>query len=89
MYGMSSGTFNLVDNPIDRYSIGDRTPGVKRDRDGGLTLYIGGQSPGRGKESNWLPAPKVGPFTLTFRTYLPGQAIIDQKWFPPGLQPVQ
>lgn len=89
MYGMASGTFNLVDNPIDRYSIGDRTPNVKKDADGGLTIYIGGTSPGRDKESNWLPSPTSGPFTLTFRTYLPGKDIVDQKWFPPGVKPVK
>jgi len=86
LYGTASGTFNLVDNPIDRYSIGDRTPNVKKDADGGLTLYIGGTPPGADKESNWLPGPTSGTFTLTFRTYIPGKAIVDQKWFPPGLR---
>jgi hypothetical protein len=89
MYGTASGTFNLVDNPINRYSIGDRTPNVKKDADGGLTIYIGGTSPGADKESNWLPGPTSGPFTLTFRTYIPGKDIVDQKWFPPGLEPVK
>lgn len=88
MYSAASGTFNLVDNPIDRYSIGDRTPNVKKDADGGLTIYIGGTSPGADKESNWLPSPNSGPFTLTFRTYIPGKDIVDQKWFPPGLAQV-
>jgi hypothetical protein len=86
MYSAASGTFNLVDNPIDRYSIGDRTPNVKKDADGGLTIYISGTSPGVARESNWLPSPTSGPFTLTFRAYIPGKDIVDQKWFPPGLQ---
>lgn len=89
MYSAASGTFNLVDNPIDRYSIGDRTPNLKKDADGGLTLYIGGASPGADRESNWLPGPTSGPFTLTFRAYIPGQDIVDQKWFPPGLARVK
>lgn len=87
MYAITNGTFNLVDNPIDRYSIGDRTPNVKYDKDGGLTIYIGPTSPGKDRESNWLPGPKSGPFTLTFRTYGPGQDIIEQKWFPSGVEP--
>lgn len=86
MYSTASGTFNLVDNPINRYSIGDRTPNVKKGADGGLTLYISGTSPGADKESNWLPGPTSGPFTLTFRAYIPGKDIVDQKWFPPGLE---
>ena len=31
--------YNLVANPIDRYSVGDRT-GMKPDADGGLTIYV-------------------------------------------------
>lgn len=80
--------FNLVPNPIGRYSIGDRTPGVVRNKDGGLTLYIQSNSPGRGKETNWLPSPKEGQFTLTFRTYVPGKEIVEQRWFPPAVQPI-
>ena len=30
----------LVDNPIDRYSIGDRTEGLRYGPDGSLTLYV-------------------------------------------------
>jgi hypothetical protein len=69
--------------------VGDRTPNVKKDADGGLTIYIGGTSPGADKERNWLPGPASGPFTLTFRTYIPGKDIVDQKWFPPGLVQVK
>ena len=50
--------YNLVANPINRYSIGNRTPCLKKDPDGGLTIYIQHESPGADKESNWLPAPK-------------------------------
>ncbi|MFM7974076.1 MAG: DUF1254 domain-containing protein [Pirellula sp.] len=89
MYSMATGVFNLVDNPINRYSLGDRSPGLKYDADGGLTIYIGPISPGGDKESNWLPSAPSGPYTLTFRTYGAGKDILDQKWFPPGLQPAK
>jgi hypothetical protein len=50
----------LIDNPIDRYSIGDRTPGLVHDPDGGLTLRIQHQRPGDPEQAaNWLPAPTV------------------------------
>ena len=60
----------LVDNPIDRYSIGDRTAGLKWGEDGSLMLYIQKDSPRKDKESNWLPAPD-GTFVLYARLYGP------------------
>ena len=51
----------LVANPINRYLINSAMlPQLKKDADGGLTLYIQNESPGKDKEANWLPAPK-GP----------------------------
>lgn len=50
-------TLTLAENPIKRYSIGDRTPGLKFDDDGSLTIYVQKDSPGKDKESNWLAHP--------------------------------
>ena len=80
---MYDPTLNFTDNALDRYSLGDRTKGLKKDADGGLTFYIQRASPGRDKESNWLPSPQSGPFFLILRTYMPGPEIIEQKWAPP------
>ncbi|MGA8476735.1 MAG: DUF1214 domain-containing protein [Chthoniobacterales bacterium] len=44
--------YNLVANPINRYSIGKSTPGLKKDTDGGSTIYIQNESSGSDKESN-------------------------------------
>ncbi len=89
MYSTATGgTFNLVPNPIDRYSIGDRTEGLQLGQDGSLTLYIQGSSPGPENEANWLPSAPTGPFTLTFRAYRPGPEIVAQEWFPPPVLPV-
>jgi hypothetical protein len=76
-------TYNFTDNPINRYSIGDRTQGLKKDSDGGLTLYIQNTSPGKDKTFNWLPSTRSGPFILVMRTYIPGVEIVEQKWAPP------
>jgi hypothetical protein len=78
-------TFNFTANPINRYSIGNRTKGVKKDADGGVTLYIQSASPGPDKESNWLPSTSTGPFALLMRTYIPGPDIVEQKWAPPAV----
>ena len=56
----------LREGPIDRYSIGDRTEGLKYGEDGSLTVYIQKDSPGADRESNWLPAHD-GPFSFTMR----------------------
>lgn len=85
MYGMD---MNLVDNPINRYSIGDRTPGLMRDADGGLTLYIQRDRPEAGREANWLPAPE-GLFNMVLRCYLPAKEIIEQTWMPPAPEVVR
>ncbi len=66
----------MVENPIKRYSIGDRTKGVRTDADGGLTLYIQARSPGLDKESNWLPAPD-GDFFLQMRLYEPAEQALS------------
>ncbi len=75
----------LVDNPIDRYLINSpMLPGLRRNADGSLTLYLQKQSPGQDKESNWLPTPD-GPFTLALRAYGPEARIGDGRWTPPAL----
>jgi hypothetical protein len=75
----------LVENPINRYSIGDRTPGLQYGDDGSLTIYIQAESPGADKESNWLPANK-GPFSLTLRMYLPKPEALEGPYAPPPVQ---
>ena len=81
-YGLD---LNLIDNPIDRYSLGDRTRGLQYDADGGLTLYFQKDSPGAGKESNWLPTG-AGRWGVAFRLYMPEQRAIDGGWQPSALK---
>src|SRR5947208_3674837 len=75
----------LVANPINRYLINSpMLPQLKKDADGGITLYIQNESPGKEKEPNWLPAPK-GPFVMAMRLYWPKEEAVDGKWTaPPG-----
>jgi len=73
----------LVANPINRYLINSpMLPQLKRDADGGLTLLIQNESPGKDKEPNWLPAPK-GPFVMAMRLYWPKEEAVDGKWTAP------
>jgi hypothetical protein len=75
----------LYANALNRYSIGDRTKGLVYDKDGGLTLFIGNASPGKDKESNWLPAP-AAPYSLVVRAYGPKPAMMKGQWKLPALQ---
>lgn len=79
--------FYLVANPIKRYSIGDRTPGIQYNDDGSLDIYLQHESPGPDAESNWLPAPE-GDFRPTLRMYQPGAALFDGSWLPPTIKRV-
>jgi hypothetical protein len=74
----------LVPNTINRFSIGDRTPKLKADADGGLTIYLQAENPGPDKQSNWLPTPK-GPFFFVGRFYEPKPQALDGRWKLPPL----
>lgn len=77
--------YMLVDNPIDRYAVGDRTPGLRRDADGGLTLHIQHARPeGEAARANWLPAPE-GSFYLCLRAYVPRAELLDGRYQLPPL----
>jgi hypothetical protein len=70
----------LIENPLDRYLINSpMLPDMKMNADGSLTLYIQKDSPGKDKESNWLPAPNDLIY-LAMRLYWP-------KTTPPSILP--
>lgn len=81
----SDGQFFFTDNPINRYTIGDRTQGLKRNADGTLDIWIGRTDPGGDKSVNWLPAPKSGPFALYLRAYLPRPEMLDGRFRFPAI----
>ena len=75
-------------NDLNRYSLGTKNKTLKFNPDGSLTLYAGAKSPGKAKESNWLPAPE-GIFSLYIRCYWGKKAILDGSWIPPVIEQVQ
>ena len=72
-------------NRIGRHAIGDRDP-VQFGPDGSLTLYIQRESPGTERESNWLPTPQSGGFSMTLRIYWPEGRALDGRWAPPPVK---
>jgi len=84
MYGLPDQL--LVKNELDRYLINSpMLADLRPDADGGLTIYIQNESPGKDKEANWLPAP-TGPFMLTMRYYLPKAELLSGQWKSPVVQ---
>jgi hypothetical protein len=76
----------LTANPLNRYLLNSpMLPQFKLDADGGLTLLIQNESPGKDKEANWLPAPK-GPFFMAMRLYWPKEEALTGKWTAPPLK---
>lgn len=83
MYGLPS--YLLVANPLNRYLINSpMLPELKQDADGGLTIHVQNASPGKDRESNWLPAPN-GPFVLVLRMYWPKIEVLNGTWKQPPL----
>lgn len=85
----SDGQFFLTENALNRYSIGDRTAGLKKNADGSLDIWIGRADPGGEKTANWLPAPAKGPFSISLRAYLPKSDLLDGRWRAPQLTPLE
>ncbi len=81
---MGDAKNQYVENPLNRYSVSDRT-GLVSNPDGSVDIYIQNTTPA-GHESNWLPAPS-GNFILWLRVYIPGEAILQGMYtVPPVLE---
>ena len=78
--------FFFVPNELKRQTLSSRNKFVTN-ADGSIDLYLQAESPGKGKEANWLPAPKA-KFVAMMRLYWPNEtppSIIDGSWKPPAI----
>lgn len=72
----------MVKNSLNRYKLGS-ADNLQEDADGSVTIYIQAASPGKAKESNWLPAAKK-PFYMLMRMYLPKIEVLNGQYeIPP------
>jgi hypothetical protein len=88
MYMIDQGWW-FVPNKLDKFTVSPRNH-LKTNADGSTTLYFQKDSPGKDKESNWLPAPE-GEFIPMLRMYWPkdkAPSILDGTWTPPKVQRV-
>ena len=69
---------------LDRYAIAPWMP-LKFNADGSLDIYLQATSPGKERESNWLPTP-LGQFNLTLRNYFPQPAAYDGSYKVPPVR---
>jgi len=73
----------LVPNSLNRFALSSWM-NLKQNPDGSLDLYLQHESPGKDKETNWLPAPE-GAFNVTMRIYSPESEALSGAWNPPPL----
>lgn len=84
----ADGRLFFVENPLRRYSIGDRTAGIHREAGGGVEILLSHEPPSdESRRANWLPTPG-GPFHLVFRAYLPHKELQKGKWRLPAIEPI-
>jgi len=77
----------LTESKINRYAVGSLTPGLAWNNDGSVDIYVQRESPGPGKDSNWLPTTPEGElFRIIFRMYNPGPHVLNGTWKP---QPIR
>jgi len=76
----------LVANPMNRYSVGDRS-GLAENADGSVDIYLQTKAPA-GHETNWLPAP-AGGFILWLRAYQPGTTVLNGTYQVPPVTEVR
>jgi hypothetical protein len=84
---MYDADYFFVANKLNRYTLSQRNK-LKVNKDGSVDLYLQKDSPGKDKESNWLPAPE-GRFIPMLRLYWPKEkppSILDGTWVPPPVK---
>ena len=76
----------LIDNPLQRFAIGDRDPLVFN-ADGSLDLWVQATPPSQKEAAaNWLPVQIGAPFLLNARLYWPDDKALNGQWKMPVLE---
>lgn len=79
-------SITLVDNSANKYVVGSYTPGLQKNGDGSISIYMFPQLPQGVAMANWLPVPQ-GPFNVMLRVYGPEGSVADGAYVPPGVDP--
>jgi hypothetical protein len=82
------GRLFLAQNPVGRHALGAWTPGLRREADGAIEVWIGRSDPGGRHTANWLPAPASAPFALVLRGYAPQFALAERRYKASAVEPL-
>ena len=75
----------LIDNPLNRYSINDRSE-LNFNEDGSLDIIVSKDPPSdAAMENNWLPVSQ-DDFHLYLRIYLPKESVLNNDWMAPTIK---
>lgn len=86
LYEFTEAGEYMLDNPLGRYSISPRTPGLARNADGSLDIWLGPTPPADGRQANWLPSPAHNRFYLNARIYQPRAEVLNPAWTMPAIE---
>jgi hypothetical protein len=77
-------TVELVPNSAHKYVVARYTPGLRKNPDGSITIYMQPTPPTNAPIANWLPVPK-GPFSVILRAYGPVGNTASPTYVPPPI----
>lgn len=79
--------FLPVPNSLDRYNLSTWSS-LQDGADGSMAILLAPKAGHGFPETNRLPTAEGQPFSLTFRTYVPGDRVLNGEWFPPAVEKV-
>jgi hypothetical protein len=92
-WSLTAYTPNAIEpirNPSRKYLVASYTPGLKKNSDGSLSIYISKAKPYGVPEENWLPVSPVSnrAFNVMLRVYgvVPNSDVAKNKYVPPPVE---
>lgn len=61
---------------------------LKANADGSISIYLQPKSPGKNRESNWLPS-KAGNYHVSLHLYWPKVDVLEGRWSPPVIERIE
>ncbi|MEV0961554.1 DUF1214 domain-containing protein [Streptomyces sp. NPDC049910] len=77
----------LIPNSAGTYAVASYTPGLKKNPDGSLSIYLSRTRPAGVAPANWIPVGS-GEFNVMLRAYGPQGGALDGSYVPPGITPL-